>query len=208
MSVNFLTSGFDDGFPDAFIRELKKHLAPVNRLAFVASDFSVHERTKTYAERYLSWFAVHGISFARCTIIDDALSPKEALVAIRAANVVWLAGGPTRTQIADIRRCGLIPALRARDGVTIGMSAGSINMAKRVVLARDPDDDVPELSIYEGIGLVDLNIEPHINAASATHRADVEAAGKVSPIIGLPDDSFIVEQNGNKQIFGPHILFC
>ena len=34
MKVHFLTSAFDNGFPDAFIRELKRYVAPVNRQIF------------------------------------------------------------------------------------------------------------------------------------------------------------------------------
>ncbi len=207
MRTAILTSAFDSGFPDAFILELKKYLAPTNRFAFVASDFSVHAVTQRYADQFVAWFAARGIVFESSTVVDDALSLEAADNAIRAAGIVWLSGGPTLKQIADIRLCHLLPALRERDGVTIGMSAGSINMARRVVVARDPDDDIPELSIYEGIGLTGLNIEPHINAANNAHLADVAAAGKVSPIIGLPDGSFIVDRGGEYRIFGPHRVF-
>jgi dipeptidase E len=80
--------------------------------------------------------------------VDNEVSPEKAKESVETANVVWLSGGPTLAQMESIRRYGLIPALCARDGITIGMSAGAINMAKRVVLAKELSDDVPELSVY------------------------------------------------------------
>ena len=207
MKVCFLTSGFSNGFPNDFIHEIKKHLSPVNQLAFVASDFSAHEKTVKYKDLFVKWFSDCGIVFESTTIVDNCLSPKEADQVIRMSNVVWLSGGPTLTQIADIKRYELIPALCERDGITIGMSAGSINMAKRVVLAKDESDGIPELAVYDGIGLVDLNIEPHIQNAAEQHLMDVVRAAKISPIIGLPDDSFIVDVNGVYSIFGKHRLY-
>ncbi len=87
------------------------------------------------------------------------------------------------------------------------MSAGSNNMAKHVVLAKDPHDDETAQIIYAGIGLVNFNIEPHIQAASYEHLADVVEASKLSPIIGLPDDSFIIDRQGECKVFGPYRLF-
>ena len=54
--------------------------------------------------------------------------------------MIWLSGGPTLTQIRHIEEYRLIEPLREQDGVTIGMSAGSINMARQVVVAKDLDD--------------------------------------------------------------------
>jgi len=207
MKACFLTSGFPNGFTDEFIHELKNYLSPINRLAFVASDFSAHEKTMKYKNIFVQWFADCGIAFESVIVVDNCITPEEAVYAIQTSNVVWLSGGPTLTQIEDINRYGLIPSLCERSGVTIGMSAGSINMAKRVVLAKDLSDGIPELSVYDGIGLVDINIEPHINSASDMHLSDVAAAAKVSPIIGLPDGSFILDVDGSSSIFGEHHLY-
>ena len=34
--------------------------------------------------------------------------------------------------------------------IVIGISAGAINMAEKVVLAKDVEDNIPNLSIYKG----------------------------------------------------------
>jgi methionyl-tRNA synthetase len=91
--------------------------------------------------------------------VDGLLSPEDADRAVRSADAVWLSGGPTLRQIEDIKRYGLIPALQARDGVTIGMSAGAINMARHVVLAKDE-------SRKERLGTVLYNLIESIRIAS------------------------------------------
>lgn len=207
MKVNFVTSGFPHGLTDDFISEIKKYLVSQKSFVFVASDFNRHARTKHYLEIFLRMFEEQGIVFEQAHIVDYQITAAAAVEIIKAADLVWLAGGPTLTQIAQIKEYGLVDALQKRDGITIGMSAGSINMARRVVLARDISDNVPELSIHEGIGLIDFNIEPHLNEASEEHLADIEEAAKVAPIYGLYDDSFILEIDGNMKIYGDYELF-
>lgn len=208
MKVNFLTSGFPDGFSEEFIREITKFLKSSDTFVFVASDFSGHEKSKRYMNGILQMFREKGIRFEHTFLVDFEITPEDAKKYIREADVVWLSGGPTLTQIRHIQKYGLTEALRGRDGITIGMSAGSINMAKRVVLARDPDDDIPALAIYDGIGLVDCNIEPHLNQAKSQHIQDIQEAAQYAPIYGLYDGSFIVEVDGETNIFGSWELFA
>lgn len=80
-------------------------------------------------------------------------------------------------------------------------------MAKKVVLAKNINDNIPELSIYNGIGLVDFNIEPHLNAANSEHIREIEIAAKVSPIYGLHDEAFLEVVDGSMKIFGEYRLF-
>lgn len=207
MKVSFVTSGFSDGFTDIFITELKKYLVSYKSFVFIASDFREHEKTQRYFDEFLSMFQVYKIVFEKAYIIDYKITPDKAKALVKSADVVWLAGGDTLKQIAYIREYGIIPSLLERDGITIGMSAGSINMARHVVLAKDITDNVAELSLYDGIGLTDFNIEPHINEASVEHIADIEEAAKTAQIYGLYDESFIEAVDGKITIFGKCILF-
>lgn len=205
--INFLTSAFDKGFSDEFIAALKPCLPPEPSFVFVASNFAGHEKSEKYCNIFLEHFQEKGICFSETHIVDFSISREMARQLIKAADVVWLSGGDTLLQISQIREYGLIEPLRNRNGVTIGMSAGSINMARRVVLAKHESDNIPELSVYDGIGLVDLNIEPHVNAASPEHIEEIEEASRLAPIYGLYDGSFLVEDSGNLEIFGKCDLF-
>lgn len=207
MKVNIVTSGFPHGFTDDFITEVDRYLSSRKLFVFIASDFRIHSKTKLYHDRFLRMFREKGIVFDQSCIIDCEIQPEQAAECIHRADVVWLAGGPTLKQIAHLREYGLIEALQRRDGMTIGMSAGSINMARRVVYARDVREDVYETAVYEGIGLVDFNIEPHLNEAGPDHLEDIRQAAQIAPIHGLHDDAFILELGGTMRIYGKYKLF-
>lgn len=205
--VNFLTSAFPEGFSDQFIAALRPWLPPEPSFVLVASDFGRREKSEKHFRVFLEYFQEKGIAFSETHIVDFSISREMAREWIKFASVVWLAGGDTLLQISHIKEYGLIEPLQARRGVTIGMSAGSINMARRVVLAKDESDNIPELSVYDGIGLVDVNIEPHVNTASPEHMEEIKEASCLAPIYGLYDGSFLMETNGKLEIFGRCDLF-
>ena len=191
MKISFLTSGFRDGFTDEFIQCIKEYYISGGNLVLIASDFTGHSKTDRHINVFVSMFREKGIEFDQVKVIDDRVSKDEAISYIETADVVWIAGGDTLKQINYIKEYGLIPFLQNRSGITIGMSAGSINMAKRVVLAKDTQANIPSLSIYEGIGLVDINIEPHLDTKRVEHIEDIIEASTYATIYGLYDYSFI-----------------
>lgn len=209
MTINFLTSGFPNGFTSVFIDEVKKYLTNKSTFVFIASDFDsqAHDITDHYCKLFVDMFRSYDIVFEHVYIIDYRVSMERAAILTEIADFVWISGGDTLKQISYIKEYQLIDTLRNRSGITMGMSAGSINMAKRVVLARDVEDNVPELSIYEGIGLVDINIEPHIDLNRADHIEDIKEAAKHNTIYGLYDESFITVVNDKIEIFGEYIIF-
>lgn len=105
-------------------------------------------------------------------------------------------------QIAYLKKYDLISVLKNREGLTIGMSAGSINMAKRVVLAKDINDNIPELVIYDGIGLVNINKALHFNSASEEHIKDIYEASQFTTNFGLYDNAFIKIVDNKMDIYG------
>ena len=84
------------------------------------------------------------------------------------------------------------PLSSLNNKIVIGMSAGAINMAKKVVLAKDPDDNILELSIYEGLGLTDINIEPHCDFSNKEHWKELEKASEINEIVVMNDDAYII----------------
>ena len=207
MKTNILTSGFPHGFTEAFITAVEQSLDRRDQFVFVASDFRVHDRTAYYMDLFLGMFREQGIVFGEAHIVDYECTPEQARTWIADSDVVWLAGGPTLTQIDHIREYGLIDSLRQRDGLTIGMSAGSINMADWVVFESKQSRGLTEIGMYEAIGLVEINIEPHINEADKKRLAQIRKFAQDGPILGLHDDAFVVERSGQIEIFGTYEWF-
>lgn len=207
MKVSILTSGFPNGFTEDFIKCVKEYYHNDGSFVLIASDFAGHSKTEKHMNVFLSMFENNGIVFNEVYVVDDRISTEKAVEYIEKASVVWISGGDTLKQMAYIKEFNLIPALQNRDGITIGMSAGSINMAKRVVLAKDIEENVPELSTYDGIGLVDINVEPHLDSATEEHMKEVYEASQHAAIYGIYDNTFIKIINNTMDIYGVYFIY-
>ncbi|HIT79134.1 MAG TPA: Type 1 glutamine amidotransferase-like domain-containing protein [Candidatus Faecivivens stercorigallinarum] len=211
MAICFLTSAFNNGFTPVFERVFKRYLLTGNQDAgnfvFIASDFDDPHGNLRWAEEIRGKFGEIGVLFSGFQIVDHTVSPTQAEKYIRDAQVVWLSGGDTLRQIASFQEYHLRELLMGFDGIVIGMSAGSINMADRVVLARNIYDRSPQLEIYQGLGLVEINIEPHLDPVNAEHLDDILEASVHAPIYGLFDDSFILDDGQKVTIYGPYCLY-
>lgn len=207
MRVTILTSGFPDGFPDNFIKCIKKYYSCEGSFLFIASNFSAHSKTDEYLETFLSMFKNKGVIFNEVNVLDGRITKEKSLEYIKKSDIIWIAGGDTLMQIESLREYNLISALNNREGITIGMSAGSINLAKRVVLAKDMECNVTELVIYEGIGLVDINIEPHLDTISEEHIKDVYEASQHTAIYGIYDNAFVKVADDKVRVYGDFLKF-
>jgi len=207
MKVSLLTSGFPDGFTDDFIQCVKEYYYNNGSFVLIASDFAAHSKTDRHTDAFCSMFRNNGIIFDKVHIIDDRITKEKALQYIEKADIIWIAGGNTLKQIEYLKEYNLIPALQKREGITIGMSAGSINMAKKVVLPKDIEENIPELSIYDGIGLVDINIEPHLDSASEEHMKEIYEASQYATIYGIYDNTFIKIVNDTLDIYGDYLKY-
>ena len=191
--INYLLCGIDKekGFSEVQAKYLKQDIKNTNVITFIASSFNNIEKTNIYLDIMLNWFKNIDITFKEAYLINDLVNPSQAKEYIDKSDVVFIMGGDTLEQIKNINKYDIIHNLQKRKGITIGISAGSINMAKDVAIARDIDDNIPDHSFYKGIGLVDINIEPHFDLNNTIHNKDIIEISKDNKMICLPDDSFI-----------------
>lgn len=197
--VKILTSGFSNGFPDDFSRLLKTYIKKGMKFAFVASEFDkIYEKTDWYCNHFLKMFSDCGIIFDSVTVIDSRMSKEAAQDTVKNADVLWLAGGDTPTQFGYLEAYGLISCIREQEGVIIGMSAGSINMAKTAVCTLTCGHN--ELKIYEALGLVEFSVEPHLDKDHISDELLV-LSGKY-PLYGICDDGAIICKEDNTLYIG------
>ena len=209
MKINYLLSGIDKelGFTSKQTEYLKQDIKDNSVITFIASTFSNVEKTDKYLNIMTNWFKNIDITFKEVYLINDLVTPLQAQEYIDKSDIVFIMGGDTLLQIKNINNYDIISNLKNREGITIGISAGSINMADYVVLARDLDDNIPNHSFYKGIGLVNINIEPHFDLNNLKHNPDIIEISKDNKIICLPDDSFIRIENDNIEIIGDYYMY-
>ena len=191
--INYLLSGIDKekGFTKELTQYLKQDIKKTDVITFIASTFSDLEKTNMYLDIMINWFKNIDIIFKEVYLINDLVTSKTSKEYIDKSDVVFIMGGDTLKQIECINKYDIITNLQKRNGITIGISAGSINMASDVAIARDIYDNIPDHSFYKGIGLVDINIEPHFDLNNTFHNKDIIEISKESKIICLPFLSYI-----------------
>lgn len=209
MKINYLLSGVDKeiGFTSEQAKYLKHDIKDNSVITFIASDFSYIEKTDIYLNIMTKWFKNIDITFKEIYLINNLISPLKAQEYIDKSDIVFIMGGDTLLQIKNINNYGIISNFKNREGITIGISAGSINMAENVVLARDLDDNIPDHSFYKGIGLVNINIEPHFDLNNSKHNPDIIEISQDNKIICLPDESFIRIENDDIEIIGDYYMY-
>lgn len=207
MKIVYLISGSysREGFCENVVQELKKDLRKNFSLAFIPTKFNEIDRNVERCNKIVGWFNEQGVEFKEVKVIDDSISNAESKEYIKNCDVVFLTGGDTLKQIEGIRKKDIKEELKNKN-ILIGMSAGSINLAERVVIAKDVDDDIPETMVYEGVGATNINIEPHCEFDDKEHWNDLLEASKINKIYCMKDNCAIIIKNKETSILGNYCI--
>ncbi|WP_158589473.1 EAL domain-containing protein [Butyrivibrio sp. CB08] len=87
------------------------------------------------------------------------------------ADVIYLSGGHTPTQLAFMKRIGLKEALLSYKGIVIGLSSGSMNAAYNVYLTPELNGEAVDpnyVRFLEGLDLTNIEIIPHADYLKQT----------------------------------------
>lgn len=181
-------SGFPDRrFPAAIAARLREALTERGSLVFISAWPDDFQRNDEDAAGMHGMFAEWDMSFERVAVIDDRTPSRTGQQMIGTADCVFLMGGNTTEQMALIRRKSLAEALHSFAGVLLGVSAGSINIARRAL-------DVWESPVpYEGLGLTGITIKSHVNEEETEllEKLRVISAAEQLPICAMEDESAI-----------------
>ena len=157
MSVYYFFSEYDknEGFIDDIANNLKVDLLGRTSIMFVSAMY----HTDYYSEIILNWFKKIDIVFDEIFILDEKTNSLDAKRMINNASCMYLMGGYPLEQIEYLKKNGLIETIHNSQAVIMGESAGAINMCKHSIYTKDSDHD--KTMFYDGIGLVDITVEPH-----------------------------------------------
>ena len=119
-------------------------------------------RTCRFAAETTGAFVEAGIPFSGYQVLDGTTA-RHAYAMICRSDLILLSGGHVPTQNAFFRKIRLKHMLRNYQGVVVGISAGSMNMAETVYVQPEaPGESAPEFQRFTpGLGLTWVNICPH-----------------------------------------------
>ena len=145
---------------NGIVDQLKENLKGTRKVVFVSFDInSTPESVAPYARIFFDSMKMVGITFDKYLIIEGTNCDKAAEY-INGADLVFLCGGDTYNQYKLFSKINLKQILSNYSGIVMGQSAGALNMAADVFNSPEKMEE-SEPVFYEGLGLTNINIEPH-----------------------------------------------
>lgn len=189
-----------------FIDRLKSVKDKLKTFVMVCSNPDGYEKTDEYTKIFTEAFNLDGFGIEKVYVLDHRFKGDVEKI-ILSADVVFLSGGHTPTQNKYLKEIKLDKILAKYNGIIIGQSAGSMNLAKTVYAPPDGPDDLTDdyQRTFSGVGLTDIRIMPHMAGAfddnvngegKNTYDYCIEDSSKY-PMYGIYDYGFI-EIYGNK----------
>lgn len=195
---------------NGFIDLLRAALPPRPRALFVCADPDDHADTDAFARDIGAAIIEAGIPISHSAVLDSR-SAADAQLLIWESDLIVLSGGHVPTQNRFFRSAGLGKLLKNYQGVILGISAGSMNCARRVYAQPEaPGESRPDFRrFYPGLGLSEINILPHYQQVKDMMLdgkrlfEDVTYADSMGEsFLVLVDGSFILEARGETTLYG------
>lgn len=207
MEVNYLFSGInkESGFTKEQEKHLKEDIQPNSNITFISALPNDYIGGDTQVLQYTKLFRNIDITFKKVDLIDYRKAKKETHEVLKESDIIFLLGGSPELQMKLINEYELLDDIKQAN-IVLGVSAGSMNQSKRVMYRDDFDNFI--MKDYSGLGIVDINIFPHIELNNETLMKEATEISNELPLILLPNDSFIRIKNKQMEIVGiAHQLF-
>lgn len=196
---------------NGIVNQIKQLIDNKNAILYIAASPNDNEKIDIYANLLFDALRLSGIAFSEYLVLDSR-TKNNASEYVKKANIVFLSGGDTYIENEFFKQIHLKELLQDFDGIVIGQSAGSINMAESVY--NSPE--VGDLSLpiyYEGLGLTNINIEPHFildtigfDDMKMYQRKHQLEESKKRPIYALCDGAHILETDESITVYGKAFL--
>ena len=170
MNIFITSSPYIDGADRAILNDangftdrIREVLPPNPSALFVCADPDDHDMTCHFAADTCGAFSAAGMAFSRYDVLDGS-NAEEAAQLIDQSDFLIFSGGHVPTQNRFFQEIDLREILTDFDGVVMGISAGSMNLADVVyVQPEEPGEGIdPDFQRFApGLGLTDVNILPH-----------------------------------------------
>ncbi|MBP3840609.1 MAG: Type 1 glutamine amidotransferase-like domain-containing protein [Bacilli bacterium] len=144
---------------NGIVDHIKEYLMDTNVILFIASSPEDKEKISLYSKLLFEALKLSDISFNEYLVLDNS-TIDDAEEYINKANMIFLSGGDTFVQNEFFNRINLKEKLLNYKGLIVGQSAGAINMAKDAFNSPEEMEE-SEPIFFEGLGLTDINVEPH-----------------------------------------------
>ena len=189
-----------------FLENLKNGLKSNHKFVLIASDPLDYKKNDMYLNIDKNSLEISGLVFDEYYVLDNR-NISEINDILKNVSLIFLSGGDTYIQNKFFNDINLKRYLN-KDMIIVGISAGSINMATISYNSPECKDDLIHSSVLNGLGLTDINIEPHF---SVNNLNDDSKKNQMNAILsesnnrllyGLTDGSYIIKNGSKCTLYG------
>ena len=190
---------------------IKEKLEHEDLIIVFASNPNTFEKNAIYEKVIFESFSKSGFNFKEKLFIDNRYNGNLE-EDIKRANLILLSGGYTPTQMEYFEKLDLRELLKNYEGVIIGMSAGSINLADLVVCSPEYEElETNYKTTWKGLGLTNINIEPHfilgeLNEEKTLERVELLKLSEEYKIYAIVDGTDIYDDGVTQTMYGEGYL--
>jgi len=201
------TNGFVDQLKSLWKKEMKGLM--------IAADPETFNNNDEMTEFFTDAFNHSGLLILGFKLWDYR-SQEISREVLMQADFIMLAGGHLPTQIAFFHQINLASMIQDYSGIVIGVSAGTMNCARRVyVMPEMPNEALDPMfkRFSDGLNLTEVNVLPHYQLTKDMVVDGLKLYEEIvipdsygNRFFALPDGSFIVCDGKRKRLYGEGYL--
>lgn len=189
---------------NGILDNIKRLVPHIGKLVIVANDPSDYDDNDAKLNTVRESFDKTGMKFTTAVALDgrNASAAKEIVCG---ADLVILSGGKCLCQNKFFAEIGLKELLRNHKGLTIGVSAGAMNLCRTVANFPEEEIDLSEPRWFSGMGFFDGVVIPHFDGQTQSYQFDcgeleivrdyILPMSNESDFIGIPNGAYILVEN-------------
>ena len=200
---------------NSILSNIKKYTPKTESVVTVANDPADYDRNDEISDILFDSLEMSGLKF-KTTIVLDNRNKKHAKEIIENADLVILLGGEIVGQIKFFEKIKLEKWLQNHKGLTIGISAGAMNLCKDIYNFPEEISELNQKRWIKGLGFYSGPFIPHFDGKRKEYQnSDGELdivggyilpASKKKEFIGQPNDSYIVINGDKVKYYGTHYI--
>ena len=190
------------GFPEHHFsveisKRLRAELIERKSLVFITACPLDYEQNDDDCDGMYQMFAEQGLPFEKHCVIDKRTEPKLAKELVQNADCIFLmGGGACENQLNLIREKDCYEALINCHAAIFGVSAGSMNMARKTV------DFFESMEAFDGLGLTNITVSCHHDPKDIWRYEQTLRMSEDSTIYAMEDLSAFFIKRGRIDVVG------
>ena len=194
-----------------FLANLKKYLKKTDRIVYVANNPDNFEENDVRIVAVFESFEKTGFNFKE-KILLDGRNKHKAKEILSGADLVILSGGKCLCQLEFFREINLKELIIKYNLLTIGISAGTMNLCNVVANFPEETSDFGQPLWLDGLGFYNGIIIPHFDGDNKKYQIDDVELDVVNDyvlplsinkeFVGIPNGSYILIDNKKINHYG------